>query len=138
MKINWRGVLPAITTKFNEDGSVDHPCFAEHCRWMVEAGCVGLVPLGSLGEGATLTFEEKTAVLKTAVEAVGDRAPIVPGIAALSTGDAVRLAQMAERVGCSGVMVLPPYAYSTDWREMKAHVDAVIASVNLPVMLYNN
>ncbi len=138
MKVNWRGVLPAITTKFNQDGSVDHDFFAEHCRWMIDAGCVGLVPLGSLGEGATLTFEEKTAVLKTAITAVGDRAPIVPGIAALSTGDAVRLAQMAESVGCSGVMVLPPYAYSTDWREMKAHVDAVISSVNLPVMLYNN
>ncbi len=138
MKVNWRGVLPAITTKFNEDGNVDHDFFGRHCRWMIDEGCVGLVPLGSLGEGATLSFEEKTAVLKTAVAAVGDQAPIVPGIAALSTGDAVRLAQMAESVGCSGVMVLPPYAYSTDWREMKTHVDAVIQSVKLPVILYNN
>src|SRR6185312_17025398 len=98
MKVNWRGVLPAITTKFNQDGSVDHAFFAEHCRWLIAAGCVGLVPLGSLGEGATLTFEEKRAVLQTALGAVGDRVPIVPGIAALSTGEAVRLAQMAERV----------------------------------------
>lgn len=138
MKINWRGVIPAITTRFNEDYSVDHTFFAEHCRWLVDAGCIGLVPLGSLGEGATLDAEEKIALLQTAVEAVGQRVPIIPGIAALSTAEAVRLARAAEAVGCSGLMVLPPYVYSTDWREMKAHVEAVIRSTKLPVMLYNN
>jgi 1-pyrroline-4-hydroxy-2-carboxylate deaminase len=138
MTVNWRGVIPAMTTKFNEDGSVDHAFFTEHCRWLVDAGCVGLVPLGSLGEGATLSFDEKVAVLETAVAAVGDHTPIIPGIAALSTAEAVRLARAAETTGCSGVMVLPPYVYSTDWREMKAHVDAVIDSVHVPVMLYNN
>jgi 4-hydroxy-tetrahydrodipicolinate synthase len=134
----WNGVIPAITTKFNPDGSVDHAFFAEHCRWMLEAGCTGIVPLGSLGEGATLTFEEKTALLKTAVAAAGDRAAIIPGIAALSTAEAIRLAQTAEELGCRGLMALPPYIYSTDWREMKAHMSAVIAATRLPVMLYNN
>jgi dihydrodipicolinate synthase/N-acetylneuraminate lyase len=138
MKVDWRGVIPAMTTPFNEDGSVDHAFFAAHCRRLVDAGCVGLVPLGSLGEGATLGFDEKVALLATALTAVGDRVPIIPGIAALSTADGVRLARAAAEVGCSGLMVLPPYAYSTDWREMKAHVDAVIHATSLPVMLYNN
>lgn len=138
MKVNWRGVIPAITTRFNEDYSIDHSFFAEHCRWLVDAGCVGLVPLGSLGEGATLSFEEKIALLETAISAVGDRIPIIPGIASLSTAEAVRLARAAESAGCSGLMVLPPYIYSTDWREMKAHVTAVISATTLPVMLYNN
>lgn len=138
MKLNWRGVIPAITTPFNANGSIDHTFFAEHCRWLIDAGCIGLVPLGSLGEGATLTFNEKVALLETAVQAVGDRVPIIPGIAALSTADAVQLAQAAQEVGCSGLMVLPPYVYSTDWREMKAHVSTVIAATDLPVMLYNN
>jgi 4-hydroxy-tetrahydrodipicolinate synthase len=138
MKINWRGVIPAITTRFNADYSIDHAFFADHCRWQVDAGCIGLVPLGSLGEGATLSFEEKVALLETAVKAVGDRVPVIPGIAALSTAEAVHLAQAAAAVGCSGVMVLPPYVYSTDWREMKAHVATVISSTSLPVMLYNN
>ncbi len=138
MTINWRGVIPAMTTKFTEDGRIDHAFFAEHCRWLVDAGCIGLVPLGSLGESGTLSFEEKVAVLETAVTAVGDRVPIIPGIAALSTADAVRLAQAAGTAGCGGVMALPPYVYSTDWREMKAHVTAIIQSVDLPVMLYNN
>lgn len=138
MKINWRGVIPAITTRFNTDYSIDHAFFAEHCRWLLDAGCIGLVPLGSLGEGATLSFEEKVALLETAVNAVGNHVPIISGIAALSTAEAVRLAQAAQAVGCSGVMVLPPYVYSTDWREMKAHVATVIGSTSLPTMLYNN
>jgi 1-pyrroline-4-hydroxy-2-carboxylate deaminase len=138
MKVDWRGVIPAITTRFNEDYSIDHAFFAEHCRWLVDAGCIGLVPLGSLGEGATLSFEEKVALLETAVGVVGDRVPVIPGIASLSTVEAVRLAHAAEVAGCSGLMVLPPYIYSTDWREMKAHVSTVIEATTLPVMLYNN
>ncbi|MBO0789655.1 MAG: dihydrodipicolinate synthase family protein, partial [Ktedonobacteraceae bacterium] len=78
------------------------------------------------------------ALLEAAVRAVGERVPIIPGIASLSTAEAVRLARAAEEVGCSGLMVLPPYVYSTDWREMKAHVATVISSTRLPVMLYNN
>jgi 4-hydroxy-tetrahydrodipicolinate synthase len=138
MKVSWRGVIPAISTRFNSDLSIDHGFFAEHANWMVDAGCTGLVPLGSLGEGATLTFEEKVGLLQTAVKAVGSRVPIIPGIASLSTAEAVRLARAAQDSGCSGLMVLPPYIYSTDWREMKAHVAAVIEATSLPVMLYNN
>jgi dihydrodipicolinate synthase/N-acetylneuraminate lyase len=138
MKISWTGVLPAITTKFNADDSIDHTFFTEHCRWLVNAGCTGLVPLGSLGEGATLSFAEKISLLETAIQAVGEQVPIIPGIASLSTTEAVNLAQVAEQVGCSGVMVLPPYVYSTDWREMKAHVTAILHATSLPCMLYNN
>lgn len=138
MHINWRGVIPAITTRFNPDYSIDHAFFAQHCRQLVDAGCVGLVPLGSLGEGATMSFEEKVAVLKTALEAVGAQVPIIPGIASLSTAEAIQLARDAETAGCSGLMVLPPYVYSSDWREMKAHVTAVIRATSLPIMLYNN
>ena len=76
--------------------------------------------------------------METCVKAVGDRVPVIPGIAALSTAEAVKLAQDAKAIGCSGLMVLPPYVYSTDWREMKAHVRAVIAATDLPCMLYNN
>jgi 4-hydroxy-tetrahydrodipicolinate synthase len=138
MTVTWNGVIPAITTKFNKDLSIDYRFFAEHCRWLIDAGCVGIVPHGSLGEGATLTFDEKVALVATAVQAVGEHAAIIPGIAALSTAEAVRLAQAAEAAGAGGLMVLPPYVYSTDWREMKAHVDAVIHATRLPVLLYNN
>lgn len=134
----WRGVVPAITTPFNADGRVDHDFLAHHANWMIDAGCTGIVPLGSLGEGATLSFAEKLAIVKTLVDALGDRAPVIPGIAALSTHEAVQLAQECERLGARGLMVLPPYVYSTDWQEMGTHLRAVVRATALPVLLYNN
>jgi dihydrodipicolinate synthase/N-acetylneuraminate lyase len=138
MKVNWKGVIPAITTPFNENLTIDESFLTKHSRWLVDEGSIGLVPIGSLGESATLNAAEKRTVMETCVKAVGDRVPVIPGIAALSTIEAVKLAQDAKAIGCSGLMVLPPYVYSTDWREMKAHVRAVITATDLPCLLYNN
>lgn len=138
MKVNWKGVIPAITTPFNKDLTIDESFLTKHSRWLVDEGCIGLVPIGSLGESATLNPAEKRTVMETCIKAVGDRVPVIPGIAALSTIEAVKLARDAKAIGCSGLMVLPPYVYSTDWREMKAHVRAVIDATDLPCMLYNN
>ncbi len=136
--MNWKGVIPAITTNLAADLTVDHAALAVHCRWMIDSGCTGLVVGGSLGEAATLSFEEKITIVRTSVAAVAGRAPIVLGIASLSTLEAVALAQAAEQAGAQGLMVLPPYVYSSDWREMKTHVSAVIAATKLSCLLYNN
>lgn len=136
--MNWNGVIPAITTNLDAGGAVDHAALDKHCQWMIASGCTGIVCCGSLGEAATLTFDEKLAVTATCVKAVGDRAPVVLGIAALATAEAGALARGAAEAGCKGLMVLPPYVYSTDWREMRAHVSAVISATSLPCMLYNN
>jgi dihydrodipicolinate synthase/N-acetylneuraminate lyase len=135
--MKWNGVIPAMTTTFKEDYSVDDAFVAKHARWLVDNGCDGIVALGSLGESATLGFDEKVAILKTLVNAL-DGKPVVAGIASLSTAEAVQLARAAEKAGCSGLMVLPPYVYSSDWREMKAHVQTVIRATKLSCMLYNN
>jgi 4-hydroxy-tetrahydrodipicolinate synthase len=137
MKMEWKGVLPAMTTAFKPDLSVDHAFVARQARWLIENGCTGVVALGSLGESATLCFDEKVAILRTCVQAL-DSQPVVAGVASLSTSEAVELARAAERAGCSGLMVLPPYIYSSDWREMKAHMQAVIRATKLSCMLYNN
>jgi 1-pyrroline-4-hydroxy-2-carboxylate deaminase len=137
-KMQWRGVIPAITTPFNEDLSVDHGFLARHCAWLVDNGCDGVVALGSLGEGATLTPLEKRQVLETCVRAIGDRAYVVAGVSALSSAEAVSIARTAEAAGCHGLMVLPPYVYVGDWREMRAHVSAVLEATPLSSMLYNN
>ena len=138
MTMQWTGVMPAITTPFDADGEVDHAFLARHAQWMVDAGCTGIVALGSLGETATLSVPEKLAVLRTLVTALDGRVPVVAGIAALSTDEACGLAREAARIGCAGLMVLPPYVYSTDWREMGAHMSAVIEATALPCMIYNN
>jgi 4-hydroxy-tetrahydrodipicolinate synthase len=136
--MNWKSVMPAITTCFDKNLQVDHAFMAGHCRWLLDNGCQGIVPLGSLGEGATLSFDEKVQILRTCVSAVNGRAPIVASISALSTSEAVALAKAAADAGCDALMVLPPYLYLGDWREMKAHVGAVIEATPLPCMLYNN
>lgn len=136
--MKWTGVIPAVTTAFKPDYSVDHTFMARHAQWLVDNGCAGVVALGSLGESATLRFDEKVAILKTLVAAFHGRAPVVAGIASLSTMEAVDLAKAAAAVGCSGLMVLPPYVYSSDWREMKSHLQPVIRATSLSCMLYNN
>lgn len=136
--MNWKGVIPAITTSFNDDLHVDHGAVREHCGWLLDNGCTGIVPLGSLGEGATLSFDEKVEILRTCVGAVGGRGPVVASISALTTSEAVAIAKAAANLGCDALMVLPPYVYQGNWREMKTHVSAVFEATPLSCMLYNN
>lgn len=136
--MNWNGVMPAITTCFTDDLRVDHSFMAGHCRWLLDNGCTGVVTLGSLGEGATLSLEEKLEILRTCIGAIRGRGPVVASISALTTSEAVSLAKAAADQGCDGLMVLPPYVYQGDWREMKAHVAAVFRATPLSCMLYNN
>jgi dihydrodipicolinate synthase/N-acetylneuraminate lyase len=138
MHMKWAGVMPATTTAFDANLEVDHAFVGKHAKWLIDHGCTGIVTPGSLGESATLTFDEKLAIWSTVVNAVGERAPVVAAIASLSTAEAVKLAARAADLGCSGLMVLPPYVYRSDWREMKAHVEAVFRATKLSCMLYNN
>ena len=136
--MNWSGVMPAMTTAFKPDLSVDYATVARHAEWLIDNGCTGIICLGSLGEAATLTFQEKVGILETVVGALKGRAPVVSAISALSTAEAVDLARAAHQAGCSGLMILPPYVYKGDWRENKAHVAAILQATPLPGMLYNN
>ena len=136
--MNFAGVMPAMTTAFDEELNVDLAFVARHAQWLVENGCNGIVCLGSLGEAPTLRFDEKITILTTVVAALDEKAPVVAAISALSTAEAVELAQSAEKAGCSGLMILPPYVYRGDWRENKAHVAAILKATPLQAMLYNN
>jgi dihydrodipicolinate synthase/N-acetylneuraminate lyase len=136
--MKWKGVMPAITTSFTEDLRIDHRFMAEHCRWLLDNGCAGIVALGSLGEGATLSLEEKLQVLRTCVDAVHGRSPVVASVSALTTSEAVAIAKAAADLGCDALMVLPPYVYQGNWREMKTHVAAIFEATPLSCMLYNN
>src|SRR3954466_10134151 len=137
-KGQWKGVFTAITTPFTKSLDVDHKFLAEHANWLATSGCTGIVALGSLGEAATLQFDEKVAIVSTLRKALPKNIPVVAGIAGLSTAECVSLAQKSRDVGADGLMVLPPYVYKGDWRETEAHFSAVIGATKLSCMLYNN
>jgi 4-hydroxy-tetrahydrodipicolinate synthase len=137
-KAQWKGVFTAITTPFDKSLAVDHRFLGEHANWLVENGCTGIVALGSLGEAATLQFDEKVAIVATLRKALPKNVPVVAGIAGLSTAECVSLAQKTRDAGADGLMVLPPYVYKGDWRETEAHFSAVITATRLSCMLYNN
>ena len=138
MTLEWKGVMPAITTCFDEDLQIDHEFTARHVNWLVENGCTGIVANGSLGEGGTMSLDEKVSLWRTCIASVGDRVPVIAAIASMTTSDAVLQAKAARGAGCRGLMVLPPYVYRGDWREMMCHVSEIVNATPLSCMLYNN
>jgi len=138
MIMKFEGVMPAITTPFKRDLTIDHDFVAKHVNWLIDHGCTGIVPLGSLGEGNTLGFDEKVEIVRSCVGALAGRVPVMPGIAALSTAEAVSLAQACAEAGCKALMVLPPYVHNGKMHETRAHFGAIFEATDLPCMLYNN
>jgi len=138
MRVDWEGIYPALTTQFHEDDSLDIAATRRHVEALLEAGVHGLVMLGTLGEGTSLTTDEKIAVLDATVKTSAGRVPVLAGIAELTTSAACDLAAAAERIGVEGLMVLPAMAYKADRRETLAHLRKVAAATELPVMVYNN
>jgi 1-pyrroline-4-hydroxy-2-carboxylate deaminase len=136
--MQWKGVMPAMTTAFDAQLKIDHAFLSRHARWLRANGCTGIVCLGSLGEAATLTFDEKIAIVQTVVAAVSPQIPVVAAISSLSTAESVALAQSVAEAGAQGLMILPPYVYQGDWREMKAHIASILSATQLHAMLYNN
>ncbi|WP_431040944.1 dihydrodipicolinate synthase family protein [Streptomyces sp. P1-3] len=133
----WRGVMVATALPLRDDLSVDYDAYAEHVRWLIDNGCDGVVPNGSLGEYQTLTDEERARVVRTAVEAAGDGARVMPGVAAYGSAEARRWAEHAGEAGCGSVLLLPPNAYRADEEAVRAHY-AEVATAGVPVVAYNN
>ncbi len=138
MTTNWQGVLPAVTTHFHEDQSLNVPATCRHLEAMLEAGVHGFIMLGTVGENCSLEANEKIEVLRAAVEHVAGRVPVLTGVAEYTTPLACRFAEQAAAAGVDGLMVLPPMVYKTDRRETVTHFRAVAAATDLPIMVYNN
>lgn len=134
--VPWHGVVVATALPLRDDLSPDFQRYAEHVRWLLDNGCDGVCPNGSLGEYQTLTDNERATVVRTAVEVAGpDR--VLPGVSAYGSGEAVRWAEQAASAGCQAVMCLPPNAYRAGEQAVIEHFRAV-AGVGLPVVAYNN
>ncbi|MET7621749.1 dihydrodipicolinate synthase family protein [Streptomyces sp. NPDC005408] len=132
----WRGIMVATALPLRDDLSVDYDAYAEHVRWLIENGCDGVVPNGSLGEYQTLTDQERARVVRTAVDAAGG-ARVMPGVSAYGSAEARRWAEQAGEAGCGSVLLLPPNAYRADEPAVQAHY-AEVARCGVPVVAYNN
>ena len=138
MPCTWTGVIPAATTQFNADLSIDYEATQRTFDALVNDGVHGLVIIGTCGENNSLDAEEKLQVVRAAVEAVAGRVPVIVGVSEMTTPRAARFATDAERAGASGLMVLPAMVYVPNETELLAHFRAVAESTALPIMLYNN
>ena len=138
MAIDWKGVFPALTTKFDRDDQLDLPLFEKNLRAQLAAGVDGIILGGTLGESSVLTLEEKETLVKFCVDKVAGEVPVVMNIAEGATREAVQQSKLAKDWGAEGLMLLPPMRYKSDHRETVAYFKAVAATTDLPIILYNN
>lgn len=133
-----KGVYAAIITPFDAALAVDHDALAAEVNRLIGAGIHGILPNGTVGEGGSLTREERRAVIETAVEAAAGQVPVCAGVSAATAEQAVVYARDARRAGVESVMTLPPLLYRADRRELIAFFDTVAREAELPLMIYNN
>src|SRR3569833_2881994 len=138
MSVIWKGVFPAVTTKFNDNDEMDFAAFDKNIEAQLEAGAKGIIIGGSLGEASVLTDEEKVELLKQTVKTVNKRAYVVLNIAEQTTKAALQCAENALKYGADGLMMLPPMRYKADDAETIGYFTTVAKSTPLPIMIYNN
>lgn len=138
MKLNWKGVFPAVTTKFTDDDRLDIPSFLKNISAQLAAGVDGIILGGTLGEASTLTEGEKMVLLKETIEFLDNKSPIILNIAEQTTAKACEIAETAEKNGVDGLMVLPPMRYKADDKETVTYFKTIANCTDLPIMIYNN
>ncbi len=138
MTFEWKGVFPALTTKFTASDELDLPLFEKNLQFQLDAGIHGAILGGTLGEASVLSTDEKERLVKFAIEKINGRIPVVINIAEGSTKEALRQAALAKTWGANGLMLLPPMRYKSDHRETVEYFKTIAASTDLPIMIYNN
>ncbi len=138
MSLEWKGVIPALTTKFTVNDELDLPLFEKNLIVQLDAGVQGIILGGTLGESSVLTLVEKETLVKFAIEKIEDKVPVILNIAEGSTREAVNQAALARDWGAAGLMLLPPMRYKTDHRETVEYFSTIANSTELPIMIYNN
>ena len=136
--MEWKGVMPAITTKFTDSDKLDINLFNKNLDFQLKSGVDAIVLAGSLGEASTLTQDEKNILTKNTVDFVNKKMPVVVNIAEQSTRDAIKSVKDAEKYGANGLMVLPPMRYKSGKKETINYFESIANSTSLPIMVYNN
>lgn len=139
MDKKFHGVYTVICTPFTEDDKIDETALRKHLRYLVDQGNVhGIIPTGSTGEFAAMSDQELQQAADIAIDEVGGKVPVVVGTAAVATRDTIKRSQYAQKAGADGVMVVPPYYCHPNEREIYEHYKALVESIDLPIVLYNN
>lgn len=138
MEVKWKGVMPAVTTKFTADDQLDLATFEKNIRAQVEAGVSGIILGGTLGEGSTLTLSEKEKLISFTLSLVEGKIPVIINVAEQTTKDAIKVVQRAEELGAQGFMLLPPMRYKATDHETVVYFKEIAKSTSLPIMIYNN
>ena len=138
MSVNWSGVMPAVTTKFTNEDTLDLNMFKVNIDAQLEAGVHGIILGGTLGEASTLTDHEKRTLVRETVEMVDGQVPVIINIAEQTTKSAIQAAENAVEDGASGLMMLPPMRYKAGEKETVTYYKEVANSTHLPIIVYNN
>ena len=138
MVIDWKGVMPAVTTKFTKEDTLDLKMFEININAQLKAGVHGIILGGTLGEASTLSDDEKRILVRTTVDIVKNKVPVIINIAEQTTKGAIETAKKAKKDGASGLMMLPPMRYKAGDRETVVYFKEVAKSTDLPIMIYNN
>lgn len=133
-----KGIHAAIVTHFDGDLDLDHEAIAADVGRLVAAGIHGIVPNGTVGEGGSLSREERREAIATVVSAADGRVPVCAGISAPTAEQATTYGRDASTAGAASAMMLPPLMYRADTRELLEFFGSVARAVELPIMLYNN
>jgi 4-hydroxy-tetrahydrodipicolinate synthase len=136
--MRFEGIIPAVTTPFDERGDVDAAALGRSARALLDAGVHGLVATGTMGEAGSLSAAERRHVVETVAGAAAGRVPVLAGVSAGTPAAAIGFAADAAGAGAGALMLLPPLGYRADARELEAFYAAVAEASGLPIMLYNN
>jgi 4-hydroxy-tetrahydrodipicolinate synthase len=136
--MRFEGVVPAVLTPFDEAGEVDSGALARNVDWLLELGAAGLVGTGTMGEAQSLSTAERRRVIETLVEASGGRVTVTAGVSSETPARSIALAADAAAAGAGALMLLPPFGYEGDAREIETFYRTVAGSTELPIMAYNN
>jgi 4-hydroxy-tetrahydrodipicolinate synthase len=132
----FRGSIPALVTIFRDEALAEH-AFLDFVRWQVAEGSHALVPCGTTGESATLTFAEHRRVIELAIEGAAGRVKVIAGCGSNDTAHAIALTRSAKAAGADAALHVPPYYNRPNQEGIYAHFAAIAEAVDIPIILYN-
>jgi len=136
MTLKLRGSMVALVTPFRGD-AIDEPALKRLIEMQIEAGTSAIVPCGTTGESATLSFDEHDRVIELTVEAARGRIPVIAGTGSNSTREAIRLTKHAKEAGADAALLISPYYNKPTQRGLYLHFQAVAEAVDIPLVVYN-